>query len=273
MKPGSEAVGQLDTLSSFEEALESVSRVAGASCKLTITEAKAFLRAQGPSGVNLASRLSRASKVRNAAAHPDGSLAKDILQSSPSLLAPLVGAGDGDAADLALTGGDGDAAAGHAITEVETDAAAGCSGATAEAIYELDAEDAEESETDSTAAAGHANAIAEAATDEPAVAMQQLDRESEVITYNALISACSEGHKVEKALELFVQMQQSGLSPDVITYNALISACEGHQVEKAIELFAEMQWWGLEPNAITYNAPYQCLLKVLRGKEGHGNFC
>ena len=46
----------------------------------------------------MASRLSRASKLRNAVAHPDGSLVKDILQSSPSLEALLVGAGDGDAA-------------------------------------------------------------------------------------------------------------------------------------------------------------------------------
>ena len=45
---------------------------------LTITKAKSILRAVGPSGASLASRLSRLSKTRNATCHPDVSLLRDI---------------------------------------------------------------------------------------------------------------------------------------------------------------------------------------------------
>ena len=47
-----------------------------------------------------------------------------------------------------------------------------------------------------------------------------------VITYNALISACEKGKQPERALELFEAMQQRGVVPNVITYSALISVCE-----------------------------------------------
>ena len=56
-----------------------------------------------------------------------------------------------------------------------------------------------------------------------------------VITYNALISACEKGKQPDRALEIFDQMQQQGLVPDVITYSALISACEqSKQPEQAM---------------------------------------
>ena len=48
----------------------------------------------------------------------------------------------------------------------------------------------------------------------------------EVITYNALISACEKGTQPERALKLLDTMKQEGVVPGVITYNALISACE-----------------------------------------------
>ncbi len=47
-----------------------------------------------------------------------------------------------------------------------------------------------------------------------------------VITYNALISACAKGKQPERAMEIFSKMQQQDIVPIVITYNALISACE-----------------------------------------------
>ena len=47
-----------------------------------------------------------------------------------------------------------------------------------------------------------------------------------VITCNALISACEKGWMTERALQLFDAMQQQGLQPDVITYSALVSACK-----------------------------------------------
>ena len=50
-------------------------------------------------------------------------------------------------------------------------------------------------------------------------------------------------------------MQRQGVVPDVITYNAVISACEkGKQAERALEVFKAMQWQCVVPNVITYNA-------------------
>ena len=43
-----------------------------------------------------------------------------------------------------------------------------------------------------------------------------------VITYNAMISACEKGKQPERALELFDAMKQQSMVPDVMTYNALI---------------------------------------------------
>ena len=47
----------------------------------------------------------------------------------------------------------------------------------------------------------------------------------DVITYNALISACEKGTLSQGALQLFETMLHHGLLPDGLTYNALISAC------------------------------------------------
>ena len=60
----------------------------------------------------------------------------------------------------------------------------------------------------------------------------------DVITYNALISACEKREQPERALEVFKGMSWKGVVPNVITYNALISACEkGEQPERALEVF------------------------------------
>ena len=48
----------------------------------------------------------------------------------------------------------------------------------------------------------------------------------DVITNNALISACEKGTLPQRALQLTETMWDQGLLPDVITYNALTSACE-----------------------------------------------
>ena len=47
-----------------------------------------------------------------------------------------------------------------------------------------------------------------------------------VMTYNALISACDKGQQAKQALEMLQAMQLQGVVPNVITYNVLISACE-----------------------------------------------
>ena len=65
----------------------------------------------------------------------------------------------------------------------------------------------------------------------------------EVITYNAVISACEKGKQAERALEVFQTMQWQGVVPNVITYSAVVSASEkGKQPERALEMFQAMQW-------------------------------
>ena len=73
-KPPGQAHIQLIQL---EQALHTMAVQAGVN-KLSISDGKAWLRPRGPSGVALASRLSKLSKVRNGVAHPDVGLVHDI---------------------------------------------------------------------------------------------------------------------------------------------------------------------------------------------------
>lgn len=65
----------------------------------------------------------------------------------------------------------------------------------------------------------------------------------DVITYNALITACAAGGQHLKALDLLQEMQDlDGIAPDVISYNAAITACaHGGQWQQALQLFEQMQ--------------------------------
>jgi len=50
-------------------------------------------------------------------------------------------------------------------------------------------------------------------------------------------------------------MQLQGLVANVITYNALISACEkGKQLEQAVRFYEAMRWQGLVTDVISYGA-------------------
>jgi len=62
----------------LEEALSEVQHLACLDKRPSITDAKTLLRRHGQAGTLLASRLSRLSKARNCAAHPDVSLLKDL---------------------------------------------------------------------------------------------------------------------------------------------------------------------------------------------------
>ena len=53
-----------------------------------------------------------------------------------------------------------------------------------------------------------------------------MQRQGDVITYSALISACEKGKQSGRGMEVFEAMQRQGVVPNVITYSALISACE-----------------------------------------------
>lgn len=60
----------------------------------------------------------------------------------------------------------------------------------------------------------------------------------DVITCNALISACAKDKRLESALHIFEAMQQQGVLPNQFTYNALMRACkEANQPELTLEVF------------------------------------
>ena len=62
-----------------------------------------------------------------------------------------------------------------------------------------------------------------------------------VITYNALISACEKGTLPQSALQLLEAMLHQGLRPGVIAYNALVSTCEkGKETCQAFNVCAVM---------------------------------
>ena len=68
--------------------------------------------------------------------------------------------------------------------------------------------------------------------------MQRQGVVPDVISYNAVISACEKGKQPERAMRIFEATQQQGVVPNIVTYSALISACEkGEQPERALELF------------------------------------
>eukprot|EP00931_Biecheleriopsis_adriatica_P095279 TRINITY_DN6891_c0_g1_i10.p1 TRINITY_DN6891_c0_g1~~TRINITY_DN6891_c0_g1_i10.p1 ORF type:complete len:126 (-),score=29.61 TRINITY_DN6891_c0_g1_i10:130-462(-) len=72
--------------------------------------------------------------------------------------------------------------------------------------------------------------------------MKQSGLQPDVITFNALISACEQGNHSEKALEIFAEMRQRGLQPNVITYDSLVRAGQkANTRELAMNVFAEMQ--------------------------------
>lgn len=71
--------------------------------------------------------------------------------------------------------------------------------------------------------------------------IQLRDLLPDVITYNALITACNKDADPTRASELFGKMLSRGLRPTVITYSALINACaKGMAPERALVLFDEM---------------------------------
>jgi len=55
--------------------------------------------------------------------------------------------------------------------------------------------------------------------------MQRHHLEPNVISYNAMISACLDD-RCDEALELFDEMQRRDKEPNVVTFTALIGACE-----------------------------------------------
>ena len=67
-------------------------------------------------------------------------------------------------------------------------------------------------------------------------AMGMTKVQPDVISCNAVISACEKGGQWQQALKLFEAMPSAKVQPTVITCNAAISACrEGRAVEGSIK--------------------------------------
>ena len=49
--------------------------------------------------------------------------------------------------------------------------------------------------------------------------------EPNMVTYNALISACGKGQELRRAVDVCAEMRRQALEPNMVTYSGLISAC------------------------------------------------
>eukprot|EP00434_Breviolum_minutum_P037327 symbB.v1.2.033095.t2/scaffold4063.1/size45366/1 len=76
-----------------------------------------------------------------------------------------------------------------------------------------------------------------------------------VISYNAVLSACEKSRMWEEALEIFQELLDVSLKPDLCSYNALISAADKCQkCHVALVAFEDMKVSQLQADLITYNA-------------------
>ena len=90
----------------------------------------------------------------------------------------------------------------------------------------------------------------------------------DVIACNASVSACAEGAKTERALELFAVLQKQWLTPNVITYSASVSTCKkGVQAERALGLFEALLKNSMTPDVITYNASISACGKGVKAES------
>ena len=96
-------------------------------------------------------------------------------------------------------------------------------------------------------------------------AMQRQGVMLDVITCDALISACAQGTRPELTRELC--MQRQGVMPNVINCTALISTCDkGTQAVRACELLEAMRG-NADARCVSYCLYLQCLDQHLRGSQ------
>ena len=50
--------------------------------------------------------------------------------------------------------------------------------------------------------------------------------EPDMVTYNALISACGKGRELRRALDVCADMMHHALKPNLVSVKAVASACE-----------------------------------------------
>ena len=57
---------------------------------------------------------------------------------------------------------------------------------------------------------------------------------------------------MRRAVDVCAVMMRQALEPDMVTYNALISACgEGRELRRALDVCADMMHHALKPNLVS----------------------
>lgn len=88
-----------------------------------------------------------------------------------------------------------------------------------------------------------------------------------VLSFNALLAACVNSRKFDKANDLFRKLpKELDIEPDLFSYNTVIKAfCKMGSLDSGISLLAEMELKGVQPDLITFNT-------LLNGFYANGQF-
>ena len=79
--------------------------------------------------------------------------------------------------------------------------------------------------------------------------------ETDIVSYNAVISACEKGQELHRAFGVCAEMLHQAPTPDTVSYRALISASEkGQELRRAFDVCAEMLRQALKPNMFSCRA-------------------
>ncbi|KAB2629048.1 pentatricopeptide repeat-containing protein [Pyrus ussuriensis x Pyrus communis] len=79
-------------------------------------------------------------------------------------------------------------------------------------------------------------------------------RETDVVSWTALVSAFMNEGLFEEAMEVFKSMQVNGVEPDLISWNALVSGfARNGETDLALQYLKAMQEEGLKPRVSTWN--------------------
>lgn len=99
--------------------------------------------------------------------------------------------------------------------------------------------------------------------------MDELGTPRSVISFNALLFACTRSRLYDKVPILFDEIPKKyNLSPDKISYGLLLkSHCDSGSSDKALELLNEMENKGVEVTTVTYTTVLNCLYKQGNAEE------
>eukprot|EP00928_Gymnodinium_smaydae_P032806 TRINITY_DN23672_c0_g2_i1.p1 TRINITY_DN23672_c0_g2~~TRINITY_DN23672_c0_g2_i1.p1 ORF type:complete len:707 (-),score=122.39 TRINITY_DN23672_c0_g2_i1:85-2205(-) len=89
--------------------------------------------------------------------------------------------------------------------------------------------------------------------------MAQVQLPSNLITFNAVLSAIEQGHRWDAALSLLMDACVHGLTPKTISANIVISACEkSGEWYRGLALFEDMLGRGMRHSLVSYTVAISC---------------